>query len=305
MLQQPWFMVPALAFALVYLLWRNNHSNDDWSRVISPTLLRYFSGPSSNNRYRNPALLVAALACFALSGPSIPKSVNDSSRHSEAWFVVADVSRSMTLNDIAPNRLAAMRDTALAIASKVSANSIALIIYAGDAFLVTPPSFDTHSFTSHVALLDYGLIPVDGSNLTRALSLVLSITESNQLINSRVLILSDSGGMNNRSQAAVTRLQQSGHRTDILLFGSNNTSSSAPFDRESAAKLADAGGGKLVVANKLGQLDLSSLSLGKLTPESQLLTQTGLLTVRLQNLSHWILLLALPLLLLLFYRQQQ
>ncbi len=302
-LQQPWFLLPALLFLLIYWLWRSQRVTDDWQRVIHPEVLQHFVGPMKQNRQRNIALLVAALGCVALSGPSVQDENNNALRHNETWFVVADVSRSMTLNDITPNRIAAMRDAATDIASEVSANAIALIIYAGDAFLVTPPSFDTASFTSHVALLDYGLVPVDGSNLTRALSLVLSITESSGLINSRIVILSDSGGMNARAEAAVSRLYKTGHRTDVVLFGSNH-SSSAPFDIKAAEKIASTGGGQTIMADKLGNTDIESLALGKLDFSRQLLTQTGLVTVRLTNLSHWLLLLGVPLVLLMFYRER-
>ncbi len=304
-LQQPWFLLPALCLLLLYVVWYVRHDKNDWQHVIHPQVLRFFHGPLFQHRRRNTALLIAAIACAALSGPSVPGRHSDALRHSETWFVLTDVSRSMTLNDIAPNRLSGLRDTAMDIASKVNSNSIALITYAGDAFLVTPPSFDNASFTQHVALLDYGLVPADGSNLTRALSLVLSITESNALVNARIILLSDSGGMNNRAQAAVNRLYQSGHRTDIVLFGSNDASVSAPFDTDAAESLANAGGGIALLADRLGHADLDSLKLGKLDHGKNLLTQTGLVTLRLTNLSHWVLLLAVPFVLLLFYRERQ
>ena len=74
-----------------------------------------------------------------------------------------------------------MRDTALALADRAVANSTALIIYAGDAFVVAPPSFDTNNFKSNVSLLEYGVIPVDGSNATRAFALALSVLEGTDL----------------------------------------------------------------------------------------------------------------------------
>ncbi len=302
-LMHPWWLIAALMFFIAYFALRAMHS-DDWRRIISAPVFEFLSTGRDNAAAKPLALLIAAIACVALSSPAIESSDDNTYRHSQGWIIIADVSRSMTLNDISPSRLAAMRNTALELADNALANSTTLIVYAGDAFLVTPPSFDQQNFKNSVALLNHGIVPVEGSNLTRALSLAWSVIDGSGLVNTRLFLLSDTGGFNNRSDAAIARLSDLGHRTDIILFGSDATSNDTPFDLQSAKAMAKSGRGKLLIADGLGRIDVN-----KLDPEADLsdqyfLTQAGLSSIRWRNQSHWLLLLALPLVLWLFYREQ-
>ena len=309
-LLHPWWLLPALLCVIAYLLIDSNTRND-WRRIIDQIVLRFLNGelhresPKSGStkwQRRHPGFLYAAIACFALSGPSIQASDSQSFKHSRGWIVMADVSRSMTLEDIAPSRLAAMRDTALELADRAVANSTTLIIYAGDAFVVAPPSFDTNNFKSNVSLLEYGVVPVDGSNATRAFALALSVLEGTDIVNSRIFVLSDTGGFNTNANAAVARLAQLGHQTDFILFGSDETSAETSFDLDIAQTMAASGGGQLVIADAIGGVNLNQLDLQSQNIDRKLLTQSGITTLQWRNQSHWILLLGIPLLLLLFRR---
>jgi len=297
---QPWWLLLAALFLTVFLVSKQKYT-DDWRRVIDKKVLKFLQGTQASGS-RDFGLLVAALTCFALSSPSPPASDAETYQHSQGWIILADVSRSMSLTDIKPSRISAMRDTAIELAARANANSTTLILYSGDAFVVAPPSFDQANFRENATQIDYGLIPLDGSNLTRALSLAWSVIESSQLLNARLFILSDTGGFNTRSDAAVSRLAANGHRTDIILFGSDDSTNAAPFDLKAASVRAESSAGTTVIADSLGQVDFSRLSLSVENSGNGLLTQTGITTLRWANQSHWILLLTIPLLLLLFYR---
>lgn len=301
-LLQPWWLLPAGLLLLAFVITATTVASD-WRRVLNANVLRYLSQGRLEGRHRHPGFLIAALACFALSGPSLPTTEAETYRHAQGWIVLADVSRSMTLTDVAPSRISAMRDAANEIASHANTKSVTLIAYAGDAFIIVPPSFDTANFRENANLLEYGIIPSDGSNLTRALSLAWTVIDASQLINARLFILSDTGGFNTRSDAAVARLAALGHRTDLVLFGSEESTNAAPFELTVANKLAKSGQGNMILANAIGAVATDKLSLNKLNLDNRLLNQTGISTLRWSNQSHWILLLAIPLLFLLFFRE--
>lgn len=296
-----WWLIPALVFVTAFALIKYT-VNDSWQRVLANNVYLFLRGTSPAKPTRSIAMLIAAMTCLALTNPSTQSKDADSYRHSQGWIILADVSRSMTLEDITPTRLSAMRTAALDLASQAGASAIALIVYAGDAFIATPPSFDKAGIRNNLALLDYGIVPVEGSNLTRAVSLALSIIEGTQLLNARLFVLSDTGGFNSKSDAAIARLSTLGHRTDIILFGSE-PSDSASFDLQTARAMARSGKGQLLSANSIGQVNWNELDLASNLSDSSLLTQTGLTSLRWRNQSHWLLLLALPLLFCLFYRE--
>ena len=267
------------------------------------TVYRSLTGPGETTAFRHPSLLVASLACIALTSPALESMDTDSYRHSEGWIVIADVSRSMTIDDIAPNRLAAMRNTAIELSESARGSSVTLIVYAGDAFIIAPPSFDNQFFKQNVSLLEHGVVPVEGSNLTRAISLALSVIEGSNLVKARLFVLSDTGGFNNRSETAIARLANSGHRTDVIVFGSDNGDSAAPYDVKFAQLLADSGNGKLLQSDTIGQVNLEALDLAANVSDKSFLVQTGLTSLRWHNHSHWLLILAIFPMLWLFYRE--
>ena len=311
-LQPAWVFVAALLLLLA-ALWRFPGLKDHWHRVMSDNVLAYLGGKQRQWRRWDLILLMAAIVCLALARPALRQSSDETWRHSIGWIVVADVSRSMTLNDTVPSRLSAAREALLTLSRAAGARPIAMILFAGDAFLVAPPAFDRSHFDEHAALLEYGVVPNDGSNLSRALSLASSVIEESGYIRARVFVVGDSGGSNATSEAAARHLASNGHRTDVILFGDQavgdragiNINSDNPdntvVDLAAAKALASAGGGTLIHGNKFGVLDYKPLKLARDTDAS---TVSALESLVWRNQSHWLLLLLIPLMLF-WFRQQQ
>ncbi len=306
---QPLWLIASAALLALTVFWRYPGLKDHWHRVMTDSVLAYLGGRERQWRRWDLVLLMAALVCFALARPALRQTSDDTWRHSIGWIVVADVSRSMTLNDTVPSRLSAAREALLALSKSAGARPIALILFAGDAFLVAPPAFDQSVFKEHAALLEHGVIPNEGSNLARALSLATSVIEESGYVRARVFIVGDSGGSNNASEAAALHLSSRGHRTDVILFGdsvegqtetSNVTSSnskspdSASVNLAAVKSLATAGGGIAVHGNKFGVIDYRALKLDQDTDAS---TVSALETLVWRNQSHWLLLLLLPVML--------
>ena len=253
----------------------------------------------------NWLLWTASIIALCMSQPVSRQSDDDTWRHSIGWIAVVDVSRSMTLSDTVPSRLSAARQALMALSSRSGARSIALIIYAGDAFLVAPPAFDKSVFNEHAALLNHGVIEAEGSNLARALSLATSIISDSGFLASRVFVLTDTGGINTNSIAASAYLAENGHQLDTLVFGStaaSDPSSPTAVQAALASDLARAGNGRAVFANGFGVVDYDSLALDEQSTAS---THADLKALVWKDQSHWLLLLGVPLLLLQFYRERQ
>ena len=301
-LMHPWWLVFALLSILAYLL-LSERRDDAWQYVIAAPVLGFLRAFKKRISKRHIGWLIAAVYFIALSSPSIESANKDTWRHTQGWIILADVSRSMTLTDVIPTRLSAMRNTALELAGQAQSRSVTLIVYAGDAFVITPPTYDHDIFTSSTNLLDYGIVPLDGSNVSRALSLSLSVIENSDLINSRLFVLSDTGGFSAQSSAAVARIADLGHRTDLIIFGTDETDNSGKVDLKLANGMAKNGNGVVVRSDTIGNVNYAKLDLNNRAIATNLLTQSGLTTLIWSNQSHWPLLLAIPLFLMFFYRQ--
>ena len=304
----PLWLFPIPIVLILWWLVRIVSENDDWRNNMHPKLLAWFKRGSRSNR-RIPALLLNCLVLLALASPAIKPSDTETQAagsdifaHATGWLLLLDISKSMTLDDVAPSRLSAMRDTALEISQQAGATPVGLIIYAGDAFLVSPPAIDKRFLEEKLATLDFGAIKAEGSNPTRAVALASSVLQGSDLLESRVIILGDGGGLNTRVSPAIASLASAGHRTDLIVFGHETPAGEAAITVEDMEKLIHTNGGNLVHSNAFGQVDISELELHRSATSDNLLSRGTLSLVKDTNLSHWLLLLSLPFFLWQFYR---
>lgn len=306
-IQQPLWIVAALLLLLASWVLKQVSTRSDWDRVIAEPVFAYLGGRAQNRLSWNIALLTAALVALSLCKPVLRQSDDDTWRHSIGWVVLADVSRSMTLSDVVPSRLSAMRLALSELSRQAGARPISLILFSGDAFLVAPPAFDLSVYNEHAALLEHGVLPTEGSNLARALSLATAVVQDSEFIQARLFVLGDSGGISKSSLAAARYLADAGHRLDVLVFGTagnasgnDDTPAELVVDEESVSALAKAGNGRYLIANQFGTVDYDALNLQQQASAS---THSELQALVWRQQSHWILLLVIPLMLWLFRQE--
>ena len=297
----PLWLIPAAACLAAALFWRGGRSDDDWDKVIAAPLMAFLRPARSARRWFNPALAACALAFAGLAGPALPDAGARAFRHAEGWLVMVDVSRSMTLTDIRPTRLAAARETAIALSQDAGARATGLAVYAGDAFLAEPFAFDRRHYAALARSLEHGLVPVEGSDVARALSFAASVVSDAGLARARVFLLTDTGGILANAVATAAQFAARGHRIDIIAFADENADNPVPSDMTAAAELAQAGGGTLVQADSLGRVALADLT-GDAPSGLAGLTPAGMEPAGEALLSHWLLLAALPFMLVVIRR---
>lgn len=300
---QPVWLIVALALVVLAVRWRQSIANNHWQAVMSSAVFKFLAGRIATRQSINGPLLIASLVAICLSEPVLRHTNDDTWRHSVGWIAVIDVSRSMTLTDTTPSRLSAARRALAVLSEQSGARPIALVIYSGDAFLIAPPAFDKSIFDEHAALLEHGVIESAGSNLARALSLTSSVVADSGFAAARIFVLTDTGGITANAIAAAGYLAANGHPLDVLVFGNEDaTEQSSPTAVNSslAADLSTAGGGQVLYSNVLGVIDYAPLALTGRTGASD---HAELKTLVWKDQSHWLLLLAIPLLLLQFRQE--
>lgn len=293
----PYFLIPAAACLALFALLRLRSSFGSWAVVLSPEVFRYLA-PGGGAKARDWSLLALAAIFAALSSPAI-RTEASAYQPSEGLILIVDVSRSMTLTDVRPSRLAAAKSAVLAVSEAMPTTPAALIVYAGDAFLAQPFSVDRSQLTAFVGALEHGLIPVEGSAMERALALAQSVLRQSGLASARLVLFSDGGGVGADAQDAAWQIKLLGGRIDALRFALAGTEEPEPFDRNALEELARLTGGMVAEADALGGVDLAELDL---TASGAGFTTLDIRTEDWRNQSHFLLLLALPLMLLLFRR---
>lgn len=300
-LLHPLFLVPAVFCLGAFLAWRSQ-GTDDWTRVASASVL-VFLRPGSVGRAVNFALLALALVFAALSSPSMRADSANAYALDEGIIVLVDVSKSMALQDVSPSRINAARAVALQISAEAGARPSALVAYAGDAYLLEPFAVDRRQFDAFATALEVGLVPQEGSNLERALALARTVIDESGVGRARIVIVGDSGGFSDETAFVSRRLAELGHRVDVVLTADPATT--APVATNLGAAERTAQGGRGVLIGAIAGVDLSPLKLAGSLLDQGDTRQLALRSTDWRNLSHFILLLALPVLLLAFRQVRQ
>jgi Ca-activated chloride channel family protein len=154
-------------------------------------------------------LVVLAVACalLALARPQWGFDWEEAKQRGLDIVVAIDTSRSMLAEDIRPNRLARARLAALDLMNQAKSDRLALVPFAGAAFLQCPLTLDEQAFRQSVEALDVGIIPVGGTALTEAIETALTAYKE-EGDNYKVLVLftdgedHDSGALEAAKKAA-------------------------------------------------------------------------------------------------------
>ena len=131
--------------------------------------------------------------CFlilTLSGPRVGTKLKVVNREGVDIVFALDVSKSMLVQDIAPDRLSKSIQILSKTIDKLVADRVGIIVYAGDAYPLMPLSFDYSMAKLLIKNIDTDIVPSQGTDVSSAL--LLSDKYFDQKERSKIIfILSD------------------------------------------------------------------------------------------------------------------
>lgn len=122
-------------------------------------------------RFFKGLLTVAAvgLLVFALSGPQVGTRLVEVTREGADIAIAVDVSQSMLAEDITPNRMIKTRHEITKFLSRLRGDRVALVPFAGVAFVQVPLTLDYSAVNSILNAFEPGMIPQPGTSLAGAI----------------------------------------------------------------------------------------------------------------------------------------
>jgi len=252
-LRPEWFLALPVALALLWLLWNRRLRSRSWQEICDPALLPHLLLGRSQRRANWPLWLLLAgllLALTALAGPTWQKQPQTLLRQQSALVILLDLSRSMNAGDLKPSRQERARLKVKDILHQRREGQTALVAFAGDAFIVTPLTDDTRTIELLLGSLDPELMPIQGSNPTRAMELGAELLQRAGLEKGTLLLVTDE----DRPQAAeavARKFNQQGLELAVLGVG---TPEGAPIPLADGGFFKDAQGNLV-----LPQLDEAGL----------------------------------------------
>jgi len=216
-----WFyaFIPLLLFLL--LASTKKASEKNWTSVIDAQLMPFVLSTSNKAKQRRYPLLLTFIACSlcitALAGPVYKKLPQPVYREQSSLVVILDLSQSVNATDIKPSRLARAKLELLDILKTRKTGQTALIVYAADAFVVTPLTDDNATIANLVPSLETDMMPAQGSRLSIALAKSLSLFEQAGVLSGDILLITD--GIHSRDESAIKKISSQGHRLSIFGIG--------------------------------------------------------------------------------------
>lgn len=117
-------------------------------------------------------LLVSALffLILSLARPQIGTRQKTDTVKGIEVVVTLDVSNSMMAQDVKPTRLDKAKQIVSSVCNRLRNDKMALVVFAGNAFLQVPISADNVSITMFLDAVNTGMIPTQGTSINEALS---------------------------------------------------------------------------------------------------------------------------------------
>jgi Ca-activated chloride channel family protein len=252
-LQPLWFLALIPLAVLLWLAQRQGETDSNWRRVCDRNLLPYVVNSPARHAGSLGLWLLAAgwlLAVTALADPVWQKRPQPVYRNQQALVVVLDLSRSMSSGDLKPSRLERARYKVADILKQRGEGQTALVVFAGDAFAVSPLTNDTNTISALLDPLQPGLMPVQGSRVDLGLEKAAELFRQAGVRHGDILLITD-GFEDARVLDVARRLYKAGYRISVLGAG---TSEGAPVPDGQGGYVRDAAGSVVMAALKPARL---------------------------------------------------
>ena len=320
-LQPDWFylLIP-LAVILFFLLKPIGGSSNPWLKVIDKDLLPWLRVKSAGSNSRLFIWLLAVgwiIAVIALANPVWEKLPQPVYQTDQARVIVLDLSLSMNTTDLKPTRIERARFKISDILAQQKEGVLGLVVFAGDAFVISPLTRDGETIAAQLQALKPGIMPVQGSRADLGLLKAAELLKQAGRIRGEVLLLADSY-TDERTLKAASDLRQQGIVTSVLGIG---TEQGAPLpsgqgdfvrnkegdvvitrlDAPAMEKLASAGGGEYVSLSA-NNSDINRLMQTRVESTRSHSDEEFNQTTRWKETGPWLVILLLPLAALAFRR---
>ncbi len=244
-LLRPLWLIALPAIAILGVVFaRRARGLAGWDKAIEPKMMAALVRlnrivPGQARRAWLPVAIAAVLA-VALVGPARRDNDPPTVRNLDGIVIAMDLSRSIA----AGGSLVDAQGAAEYILQEAGTRPVALIVYAGEAYLASAFTTDPRSLGTTIAVLDGETVPNPGSRADRALELAARILKEADILDGDVVLITDGDRLGSAAMAAAARMKEAGAHVSTLFVAPKTRVGDMPAARpEDLKRLAEAGGG--------------------------------------------------------------
>lgn len=315
---RPLWLLLLLILPVLYVVLKRQRSGDSgWSGLIpeqflSPVMRRYGASAQKQPSKLLPLLSAVLVLTLALAGPAWREAPTPLKKPGDSLVIVLDLSLSMLATDLEPDRLTRAKRKIQDILAVREGSLTGLVVYSGDAHVVTPLTDDANTLIGMLNVLDPVIMPAQGNRTDLAISKAQTLLTQGAPGEGRILLITD--GVPDRYLTSISNtLTGTGYTLSTLSAG---TPDGGPIPLARSGFIRD--NGNIVITrthpDKLAQLarnngglgheltlngsDIAALNLSPVDSNEWQETDSNLSVDRWKDDGYWLLWLALPLLLL-------
>ena len=221
LLRPLWLLLLIPALVLFVLLLKRRLASARWHGIIDESLMPHVLDQMPSEQSRWPLwfiLLAWIFTSIALSGPAWEQLPQPVQKKDDALVIVLDMSLSMAAQDVSPDRATRARQKVIDILKQRNEGLTALVVYAGDAYTVTPLTDDADTIINLVPALSPFIMPAMGSRSDKAFELADKLIHAAGLTKANFLLMTD-GIQTKDIDRIVKVLSDTKHQLSILTLG--------------------------------------------------------------------------------------
>ena len=260
------WLIPLLALLYVYA-----------ARMRSRAARAFFGeqkAPRPRLRNLRAGLEIGAvvLILVAAAQPRIGEELRKVTRSGVDVIIAMDTSTSMGCQDVAPTRMEAGKQAALALTSRLGGDRVGLIVFADRAYLYSPLTSDTDAQQMFISAVDVGAAPGPGTNLAKAMTAAAELFKVAESRHKILVLISDGEDHGGEALAAAKALAKDEIVIETIGVGSPQ-GAPVPFMSEdgTVSGVKRDKSGQTIVSKMDEKLmrEIASVGRGELTASSQ------------------------------------
>jgi len=214
------FLLLFIPLMILFFIWREHARSETVKRIGNPELIQMLMDRvSPRRRLWKKALWLLALATLviAIARPVWGVEIEPIEVEGVQVVLVLDVSRSMDVQDINPSRLERAKLDMRDLITSLEGNDISIVLFAGEAMMYLPMTYDANTVESFVTSVTSGSIGIQGTALEDALRLAMEAFDFRTGAQPVIVVASD--GENHVGDALAAAVDAAAENIIIHVLG--------------------------------------------------------------------------------------
>ncbi|NDW08984.1 VWA domain-containing protein [Dysgonomonas sp. 520] len=189
--------------------------------------------------------VIITLAVFMAARPQFGSKVETVEKQGIELVIAIDVSNSMLARDIDPDRLSKAKQIMTRIINERKEDKVAIVVFAGDAFIQMPMTTDSQSAKLFLENIDPSVVPVQGTVIGAAIELSMRCFSNDKDVDKAIVLITDGENHEGNGAEMAKEAVDKGIQVNVIGIGSTQ-GSYVPESATSNVFKKDSGGNYVV-----------------------------------------------------------